>query len=269
MKRAMLAIIQKDIRSVTANRNLFASLLIVPLVLTVILPSVFLLLIHFAPEDPDVQKLVELLPQNARSTDLQTTVTMLIFNYILPVFFLMIPIMTASIMAASSFVGEKERHTLETLLYCPLSVRQIFQAKVLASFFLSMLLSVLSFLAMLLVLEIESLSLMGRFLVLACHPAPCFPFHFADRRHPDRPWFCQSPEHGGVPAERRLSDHSGHPFGCRTVFRGSAFERLDPAGAWNLMCPPCRAAAQKMYAAVYLRNAFKLSLDMPFLLVSP
>ena len=87
MKRAMLAIIQKDIRSVTANRNLFASLLIVPLVLTVILPSVFLLLIHFAPEDPDVQKLVELLPQNARSTDLQTTVTMLIFNYILPVFF--------------------------------------------------------------------------------------------------------------------------------------------------------------------------------------
>ena len=165
MKRAMLAIIQKDIRSVTANRNLLASLLIVPLVLTVILPSVFLLLIHFAPEDPDVQKLVELLPQNARSTDLQTTVTMLIFNYILPVFFLMIPIITASIMAASSFVGEKERHTLETLLYCPLSVRQIFQAKVLASFFLSMLLSVLSFLAMLLVLEIESLSLMGRFLV--------------------------------------------------------------------------------------------------------
>ena len=125
MKTAMISIIKKDIRSVTTNQHLFISLLIVPMVLTIVLPSVFIFLIHFAPEDPDIQKLVELLPQTAQSENLELTVAGLILNFILPVFFLMIPIMAASIMAASSFVGEKEKHTLETLLYCPLSVRQI------------------------------------------------------------------------------------------------------------------------------------------------
>ncbi len=108
MKTAMISIIKKDIRSVTTNRHLFISLLVVPMVLTIVLPSVFIFLIHFAPEDPDIQKLVELLPQTAQSENLELTVAGLILNFILPVFFLMIPIMAASIMAASSFVGEKE-----------------------------------------------------------------------------------------------------------------------------------------------------------------
>ena len=69
--------------------------------------------------------------------------------------------MATSIMAASSFVGEKEKHTLETLLYCPLPVKQIFRSKVLAAFLLSMMVSLSSFCAMLLVLELESYFLMG------------------------------------------------------------------------------------------------------------
>ena len=77
----------------------------------------------------------------------------------------MIPIMTASIMAASSFVGEKEKHTLETLLYCPLSLKQIFRSKVLASFLLSMTVSILSFLAMIVVLETEIFFTFGGFLL--------------------------------------------------------------------------------------------------------
>lgn len=165
MKTAMISIIKKDIRSVTTNRHLLISLLVVPMVLTIVLPSVFIFLIHFAPEDPDIQKLVELLPQTAQSENLELTVAGLILNFILPVFFLMIPIMAASIMAASSFVGEKEKHTLETLLYCPLSVRQIFLSKVIASFLLSMMVSLISFCVMLLVLELESCFLLGSFLL--------------------------------------------------------------------------------------------------------
>ena len=53
---------------------------------------------------------------------------------------------------------EKEKRTLETLLYCPLSLRKIFQAKVLASFLLSMTVSLFSFAAMLLVMETEILA---------------------------------------------------------------------------------------------------------------
>lgn len=165
MNTAMYAIIKKDFRGVASNRRLFSALLIVPLVLTIIWPSIFIITIHFVPDDPDVTKLLSLLPEAARMESLEFTVSSMILNYILPVFFLVIPIMTASIMAASAFVGEKERHTLETLLYCPLTLKQIFQAKVWASFLLSMIVSLISFTAMFLVIETELLFLAGRLLI--------------------------------------------------------------------------------------------------------
>lgn len=158
MKRAEKAIIKKDIRGITSNRRLFSALWIVPLMLTVVLPSIFVCAAHFAPDDPDV---LALLPGTANTESVELAIAGIIFNYILPAFFLMIPIMTASVMAASAFVGEKEKHTLETLLYCPLSVKEIFRAKVLASFLLSMLVSLVSFAVMLTVLELESVFLMG------------------------------------------------------------------------------------------------------------
>lgn len=156
MKGEMLAIIKKDIRGVTANRRLFLPLLIVPLVLTIVVPSIFILVTHYVPEEmEDFQKMLEQMQLSPINDSLELTVIHLVLNYILPIFFLLIPVMSASIMSASAFVGEKEKHTLETLLYCPLSLKQIFQAKVLASFLLSMFVSIISFIGMLLVLETE------------------------------------------------------------------------------------------------------------------
>lgn len=65
MKTAMYAIIKKDFRGVASNRRLFSALLIVPLVLTIVLPSIFVIAIHFVPDDPDVVKLLSLLPEAA------------------------------------------------------------------------------------------------------------------------------------------------------------------------------------------------------------
>ena len=165
MKQKMAAIIRKDLRNITTNKNLFLSLLIVPLVFTIIFPSILVCAIHFMPDDPDIQKMLELLPMSLRSGNMELDLMGMILNYILPVFFLIIPVMAASIMSASAFVGEKERHTLETLLYCPLTLKQIFQAKVWASFLLSMLVSVISFAAMFLVIETELFFLAGRLLI--------------------------------------------------------------------------------------------------------
>ncbi|MCL1964099.1 MAG: ABC transporter permease subunit [Firmicutes bacterium] len=105
-----------------------------------------------------------MLPISQQSDTLSRTVIGIILNYILPTFFTIISIMAASVMAASSFVGEKEKRTLETLLYCPLSLKQIYQSKVLASFILSMLVSFISFFAMLFVVEIEILLTTGSIL---------------------------------------------------------------------------------------------------------
>lgn len=165
MNQAMLAIIKKDFRSITVNRRLFVSLLVVPLCLIIVMPSIFLLAAHMAPHDSDLQAMLELVPQSSWSGSAEQTLMDLVFNYILPVFFLIIPIMASSIMAASSFVGEKEKHTLETLLYASLTLNQIFRSKVLASFLLSMLVSLLSFVSMILVVETEAFFLVGAFLI--------------------------------------------------------------------------------------------------------
>ena len=168
MNRGMLALIRKDLRSVTANHRMLVTLLVVPLVLTVFLPTVAVVTLHTAPEEAaDFQKLLALLPVAAGGEGVERQILNLLLNYVLPLFFLIIPVMTASVMASASFVGEREKHTLETLLYGPLSLRQVFRAKVLAAFTLSMGVSLLSFGIMLAVFEGEVLWLTGQLLAPA------------------------------------------------------------------------------------------------------
>lgn len=159
-------LIKKDLKGITANRQLFITILIVPLVLTTVLPTIFILAVQFAPEESnDIKQLLDLLPMEQQVGDLDELVIGLVMNSIMPMFFLMIPIMAASVMAASSFVGEKEKNTLETLLYCPLSLKQIFQAKVMASFLMSMIVSFVSFAVMMVVVEVEVLLTAGRMML--------------------------------------------------------------------------------------------------------
>ena len=162
MNVRQLAVTKKDIRGVTLNKQVFAVLLIVPLALVIVLPSIFVLVTAFAPDAAsDFQKILDMLPADNGARSQQQRIFGLILNNIMPVFFLMIPIMASSVMAASSFVGEKEKHTLETLLYSPLSLKQMFQAKILAGFSVGMMVSYISFAAMMLVLELEVFLLTG------------------------------------------------------------------------------------------------------------
>ena len=168
MNIGQFALIKKDIRGITSNKQIFAVLLIVPLVLTIVLPSIFVFVISFAPDDAsDFQKLLDMLPAPNGEYSQQQRILGLILNNIMPPFFLIIPIMASSVMAASSFVGEKEKHTLETLLYSPLSLRQLFQSKILAGLSVGMMISYSSFAAMLLVVELEAFFLTGNLLLPA------------------------------------------------------------------------------------------------------
>lgn len=161
MNAKQLALIKKDIRSITANKRVLSAMLAVPLALTIVLPSVFVIGAVLAPESTsDFRVLLDMLPVTVEGNE-QQLILRLLLNNIMPVFFLMIPIMASSVMAASSFVGEKEKHTLETLLYSPLSLKQIFHAKILSALFVGLAVSFLSFGAMLLVVETEMLALTG------------------------------------------------------------------------------------------------------------
>ncbi len=162
MNRQMLAIIKKDIRGITDNSRMFAALLVVPIVFTVVLPLILLIVLRFVPtEAADFQKALSMLPEGFLTEGTEQAILTLMLNYFMPVFFLLIPIMAASVTAASSFVGEKEKRTLETLLYCPLSLKQIFRSKVLSSFLLSMAVSLFSFVILMLVMELGSFFLLG------------------------------------------------------------------------------------------------------------
>ena len=138
----------------------------VPLVLSVVLQSMIVFVTVLVPDSTsDFQKLLEMLPAAAGEYNQEQMILGLVLNKIMPAFFLIIPVMASSVMAASSFVGEKEKHTLETLLYSPLSLKQLFQSKILAGFSVGMMVSYIAFAAMMLVLEMEVLFLTGNVLM--------------------------------------------------------------------------------------------------------
>lgn len=166
MNMRQIALIKKDIRSIVSNKQLFGSMLAVPLVLTVVLPSIFVFITILVPDaKTEFQTMLDMLPVEIQDGNIEQLILGLIFNKIMPMFFLIISLMASTIMSASSFVGEKEKNTLENLLYSPLSIYQLFQAKIMASFFVAMLTSVISFVAMMVVIELEVFCMMKEWLI--------------------------------------------------------------------------------------------------------
>ena len=66
-------------------------------------------------------------------------------NYLLGSIFLLIPTINAMMIALHSFVGEKEKRTMETLLFSPITVKELFIGKVLAAFIPSIIITWVSF----------------------------------------------------------------------------------------------------------------------------
>ena len=92
MNSGQFALIKKDIRGITSNKQIFAVLLIVPLVLTIVLPSIFVFVISFAPDAAsNFQKLLDMLPAPNGEYSQQQRILGLILNNIMPPFFLIVP----------------------------------------------------------------------------------------------------------------------------------------------------------------------------------
>lgn len=135
MKPYQKAMIYKDVKEVVGNKMMLLPMLIVPLIFVLIFPIAIFATAGIDSIDlSDMEPLLEFVGEiETFENDAQLIIYMAI-NYMFPALFLLIPIMTSSILGASSFVGEKERKTLETLLYTPMSVKELFNAKVIATF---------------------------------------------------------------------------------------------------------------------------------------
>jgi ABC-type Na+ efflux pump permease subunit len=76
--------------------------------------------------------------------------------------FLIMPLMFSSVVGADSFVGERERKTMEALLYSPVSDMELFLGKVLASIIPAIALSWITYLVYIAVVNIASYGLFQR-----------------------------------------------------------------------------------------------------------
>ncbi|HEX3026786.1 MAG TPA: ABC transporter permease subunit [Clostridia bacterium] len=141
------ALAEKDFHEVWDSRMTRTTLIIVPIVMVVFLPIMFLVIAYTVPTSQinGMEQMMKLLPPEAKNFTIQQDIFYLMTNLMCPMLFLMIPLMASSVSAACSFVGEKERGTLESLLLTPMKIRQIFHAKVLGCIVISAITTVVSF----------------------------------------------------------------------------------------------------------------------------
>ncbi|SDD00120.1 ABC-2 family transporter protein [Paenibacillus sp. CF095] len=156
-RQAIRALVRKDIRSVTASVQLWLPMLIVPLIIGIIMPSALLWAasrmelrslgnISFLLESLDALTHGGQIPQLASMPTDNHRIVYYLAMYMFAPLFLIIPVMASSILTANSFAGEKERKTLEGLLFTPISMNTLFKGKVLAALIPSLLLSWVTFL---------------------------------------------------------------------------------------------------------------------------
>lgn len=140
--RAMRAIVRKDLKVVAQSKGVMIPLILVPLILFVALPGLAALaptMLNSAPGVPstEITDFVAQMPAGLQATlasyDEQQAMIILAVMYLLAPMYLIVPLMVASVIAADSFAGEKERKTLEALLYTPTTDAELFLAKVLAA----------------------------------------------------------------------------------------------------------------------------------------
>ena len=165
-RQRVWAVMRKDWRELARNKQAVAPLVIIPLMFAVIFPAAIIILGNnavLASSINGMQGFLDHLPDQvvpAEYSAAQTVVYAVIVYFMAP-FFLIIPVMVASITASSSFVGEKERRTIEGLLYTPISDRELVLAKVLVSVIPSVLISWASFVVYTVLVNALGAPLMG------------------------------------------------------------------------------------------------------------
>ncbi|MGA3020827.1 MAG: ABC transporter permease subunit [Candidatus Micrarchaeales archaeon] len=139
------AIAKKDLREVFSSIGIYGPMLGVPLFFAIALPILTLYVAtNSAPSI--VSNIISISTPKPSINSVNSLSFMMFFavNVLGPIFLTM-PIFTASVIAADSLVGEKERKTSEALLSMPVSNEELLLGKILASFIPAVLLTIAVF----------------------------------------------------------------------------------------------------------------------------
>jgi ABC-type Na+ efflux pump permease subunit len=168
--RAIWAIMRKDLRVVLQNKGVVLPIILLPVILFVVVP----LLVLFLPAalassgagGSDLQELLAMVSPGLRaqleglSPDAAGAVFFLV--YMLAPLFLIVPIMVSNVIAADSFVGEKERKTLEALLYTPTTDGELLTGKLLSAWLPALLVSLVGYVLYSITANVAAAPLVGK-----------------------------------------------------------------------------------------------------------
>ncbi|MHB1319023.1 MAG: ABC transporter permease subunit [Anaerolineae bacterium] len=168
--RGVRAIVVKDLYQVRQNTMVWLPMVILPVILQILLPLFMILLPKLGGEAEinmeDIEPLLKMLPgalnPASAATSPEALWVIVSSSYLFAPFFLIVPIMVSSILAADSLVGEKERKTLEGLLYTPLSDAELYVAKALVAILPALALTFVSFAIYTIVVNAAGYSAVGR-----------------------------------------------------------------------------------------------------------
>jgi len=184
VNKMQAALIRKELKGVVKARSFFLDYLLLPLIFALIMPvGAVILVVFMDTAAADFEQIMAMMMVSVTPGGEDLAIIQLLINSFMPTFFLMIPPLIVTAIAAASFTGEKERRTLETLLYSPMSLREIFTAKVIGALLVAMIVTVVSFIVMVAVVMILVLLLLGElfipdvvWLVVIGLVAPAFSF---------------------------------------------------------------------------------------------
>ena len=170
--RSIWAIARKDLKEVFANRTVWAPVILLPLIFVLLLPLLLIILPMRVPQNrmniPEdlIPRLLGQIPAGLADVIAPLPpaqqISLLMVGTVFAPMLLSIPLMIASMIGANSFAGEKERKTLEALLYTPASDSELLLGKMLAAVLPSVLLSWVSFVLYAVVVNAASWPIVGQ-----------------------------------------------------------------------------------------------------------
>lgn len=149
--RRIRIVVAKDLKELGANKMVVVPMIIVPLIFCVVLPGAlggFGLGLHrtdLVGGAEMLRKVLDVYPIPGQLSTVAERMVYVLLNYTFIPMFMIVPLMVASIVSANAIVGEKERKTLETLLYTPITNRELIVAKLAAAFLPALAVAVVGF----------------------------------------------------------------------------------------------------------------------------
>lgn len=168
--RGVVAVARKDLLAVRRSRAVMVPIVVLPPLILVGVPLLLVLLPQVLggpdAEMGELQAAIESMPASVRAdlagyNAVQQSIVLMTVYFLAPAY-LLVPILISSVIAADSFAGEKERRTLEPLLYTPLTDGELLLGKLLAAWVPAVAVGLGSLLVESVVVNVGAWPIMGR-----------------------------------------------------------------------------------------------------------